>query len=72
MFAGETFPAAADYRFVLDGAGINHLVVPSLAFGATHLPVVVGWLCLAQGMGRSSVLDEGPPLLERELFFATK
>ena len=41
MFAGETLPPATDNRLIFDGARIDDLIIASLTFGATHLPVVV-------------------------------
>ena len=41
MFARETLPPPTYHRLIFNGARIDHLIITSLTFWATHLPVVV-------------------------------
>src|SRR5260221_6086720 len=45
MLAGETLPPPTDHRLIFNGSRIDHLIITSLTFLATHLPIV--WYCLS-------------------------
>src|ERR1019366_2227276 len=56
MFARKTLPPPTDDRLIFNGARIDHLIITSLTFWATHLPVVVWRLSLSQPMVASRSL----------------